>query len=33
LSDDDISKFMLLAEKIAAQGSGEILDITPESED
>ena len=33
LSDDDIAKFMLLAEKIAAQGSGEILDITPESED
>jgi len=33
LSDDDISKFMLLAEKIAAQGSGDILDITPEGED
>ena len=33
LSDDDIAKFMLLAEKIAAQGSGDILDITPEGED
>ena len=33
LSDDDISKFMLLAEKIAAQGSGDILDVTPEGED
>ena len=33
LSQDDLDKFMLLAEKIAAQGSGDILDITPESED
>jgi len=33
LSTEDLAKFMLLAEKIAAQGSDDILDVTPEGED